>query len=104
MRDLSINEGDFITLPPATFEDPGFDNLPGGTAEDFTATIDWGDGTTEPAGDITLVETPGSEGVLTTGTIQATHAYADDGEYEVTVRLQDDDMAAVDPFWRREPP
>ena len=53
--------------------------------EDFSATIDWGDGTTEPAADIALVETPGGEGVLTTGTIDAEHAYADAGTYTVTV-------------------
>ena len=94
-----IDEGTFITLAPATFTDPGFDNPPGSTSEDFTATINWGDGTVEPAGDITLVETPGSEGTLTTGTINATHAYADDGLYTVTVTVEDDNGGiATDTF------
>ena len=69
-----------VFLDPSTFTDPGFDHdvLDDSldTFENFTATIDWGDGTTEPGEDITLVEVAGSEGVLTTGTIQATHAYA----------------------------
>ena len=62
--------------------------------ENFTATIDWGDGTLEPAEDITLLETPGCEGVATTGTIDAAHAYADDGVYTV----------AVPPLGRRHAP
>ena len=90
-QDQTVDEGTFITLDPATFTDPGFDNAAGGTSEDFTATIDWGDGHTEPAAEITLDETPGSEGVLTTGTIDATHAYADNGVYTVTVTVKDDD-------------
>ncbi|CAB5147038.1 Alkaline phosphatase (EC [Olavius algarvensis associated proteobacterium Delta 3] len=93
--DKTVDEGTFITLDPATFSDPGFDNLAGGTSEDFIATINWGDGTTEPVGDITFVEVPGGEGVLTTGTIDATQAYADDGVYTVTVTVQDDDGVAV---------
>ena len=93
--DQAVAEGTFISLDPATFSDPGFDNPAGGTSEDFTATIDWGDGNIEPVGDITLVEIPGSEGVLTTGTIDATHAYGDDGVYTVTVTVQDDDGVAV---------
>lgn len=86
-----IREGSFIELPPATFSDPGFDFGLAGTEENFTATIDWGDGTTEPVSDITLVEMPGSEGAATTGTIAAEHAYADDGTYIVTVTVSDDD-------------
>ncbi len=91
IANITANEGEFIMLPPATFSDPGFDLVAAGTQENFTATIDWGDGTTEPVGDITLVEVPGSEGVLTTGTIQAMHAYADNGVYTVTVTVIDDD-------------
>ncbi len=95
----AVAEGAFITLAPATFSDPGFDFAPAGTKEDFTATIDWGDGTSEPAAEITLIEAPGSEGALTTGTIQAEHAYGDNGTYSVTVTVHDDDGGvATDTF------
>ena len=89
--DQTTNEGTFITLGPADYSDPGFDNPSALTEENFTATVDWGDGTTEPFGHIALTETPGSEGVLTTGTVQASHAYGDDGIYTVRVCVQDDD-------------
>ncbi len=84
-------EGIFISLPPLAFEDPGFDNPPGASVEDFTVSIDWGDGTTEPSQDIDQIETPGDVGLLTTGTGQASHAYADNGTYQVTVCVTDDD-------------
>lgn len=90
----SVPEGQFITLGPATFTDPGFDsvlNADGEIEESFVATIDWGDGTTEPVGDVILTETDGSPGVPTTGTIDASHAYADNGTYTVTVTVYDDD-------------
>ena len=93
----TADEGTFISLDPATFSDPGFDNTAASTEEDFTATVDWGDGTSEATGDITLVETPGDEGVLTTGTVQASHAYGDNGSYSVTVCVRDDDMAQSEP-------
>jgi hypothetical protein len=89
-EDQTVAEGTFITLDPATFTDPGFDLSPT-SQENFTATINWGDGTSEPLDDITLVEVPGRPGVLTTGTIQAQHAYADNGTYTVTITVTDDD-------------
>jgi parallel beta-helix repeat protein len=91
---LLIVEGQFITVGPANFNDPGFDNplnTGGQTEESFTATINWGDGTIEPAGDITIIETDGSPGTPTTGTIDAVHAYADNGAYNVTLTVFDDD-------------
>jgi PKD repeat protein len=90
-EDQTVEEGFLLTLDPATFEDVGFDNPLTGSVEDFTATIDWGDGTTEPTNDITLIENPGDENNLTTGTVQAAHAYGDDGTYVVTVCVDDDD-------------
>ena len=88
--DQTVNEGDEATLW-ATFTDPGFDcpTCVPPTAEDFNATIDWGDSTSES---IIPDETPGSKGVLTHGTIQANHVYADDGVYTVKVCVKDDDM------------
>jgi RHS repeat-associated protein len=57
-----------------------------GQADTHTATIDWGDGTSE-------------SGVVTelngTGSVTATHVYADDGTYEVTAVVTDNDGAAA---------
>ncbi len=95
-KDQRVTKGSFLTLDSAQFSDPGFDDEVEAVIwrEDFTATIDWGDGTTESAAGITLVETPGSEGVATTGTIQAGHVYVDNGVYTVTVTVTDDDGGA----------
>jgi len=69
--------------------DPGFDFAPAGTLEDFTAMVDWDDGTVEA---LSLVETPGSPGtrtILDLGILE--HVYGDDGDYTVTVTVCDDD-------------
>jgi hypothetical protein len=90
--DQLTTEGAVITLAPSTFSDPGFDNPAVPTAEDFTATVDWGDGTVEAAGSIVLTESPGAEGADTTGTVQASHAYGDNGDYVVMICVSDDDL------------
>ncbi|MAE66819.1 MAG: hypothetical protein CMJ18_21380, partial [Phycisphaeraceae bacterium] len=85
-----VNEGGTFTIDVGTFSDPGFDNAGAGTMENFTATIDWGDGTVvDEVG--TVVEVPGGPGQPTTGTVRGTHAYADHGDYPVTVTMRDDD-------------
>jgi len=84
-------EGSFISLASATFTDPGFDSSHAHTSEDFTATIDWGDGTAEPAADIHLSKTPGAPGTPTSGSVQASHAFADNGTYTVKLTVEDDD-------------
>lgn len=78
----------------ATFGDPGFDFAPAPTVENFTATVDWGDGTIETTGGgmVVLVETPGSAGVPTTGTVTASHAYTSTGPFLVAVTVTDDDL------------
>jgi hypothetical protein len=53
-----------------------------GTHDTHTATVDWGDTTTSNA---TVTETNGS------GTINASHTYANRGQYTITVTLKDDD-------------
>jgi hypothetical protein len=49
------------------------DANPGGTADDFTATIDWGDGTPKTAGVVTAGATAG------TFDVSGSHTYADSG-------------------------
>lgn len=86
----------------ATFSDPGFDNpatfevsenpspvVP--SQESFTAVVEWGDGTETTLTEAELTWSSGSPGVLSTGALAAYHIYADDGSYEVTVCVTDDD-------------
>ena len=87
----TVGQPSFINLPAATFTDSGFDSTTIPSEENFTVTLDWGDGTTEPDADITFVETPGSAGILTSGTIEASHAYGNHGTYTLTVCVTDDD-------------
>ncbi|TWT43356.1 PKD domain-containing protein [Botrimarina hoheduenensis] len=104
-----IDEGTLLQLPDlGRFFDPGFDNplRPGGAStEDFTITIDWGDGLSDtfrpadpayrfmPTGVV-----QGGPAVATTGVFSAEHFYADndtdgirDNRYTITVTLSDDD-------------
>ncbi len=59
-----------ISLPVATFTDPGQDT--------FTATIDWGDGSIEP-------------GIINGLSVSGTHNYDRGGNYTVMVCVRDDD-------------
>ena len=68
----SIDDG-----PVAIFED---DN-PAATAADFTATIDWGDGSPTTTGTIAVNEPQFS--------VLGTHTYADEGTFTVTVTISD---------------
>ena len=74
--DRSIDEGDSLSLAPASFADPGIEDT-------HTATINWGDGS--PVEEGTITETGGS------GTVAGGHTYVDDGEYTVTIIVTDDD-------------
>jgi hypothetical protein len=94
----TINEGSLLSLTNiGTFTDPGFDNPlntldpsnGGETAETFTFTVNWGDGTSTDAGN--AVDVAGSPGVLTAGSFDGSHTYADNGLYTVTVKVFDDD-------------
>ena len=97
---FTINEGQTLTIPNlGTFTDPGFNNplnplqQPGGSAETFTYTINWGDGQ-QDAGQLPSAVVNGAQGVLTTGAIANSHFYADndaDNKYTITVTLMDDD-------------
>jgi PKD repeat protein len=85
--DQTVNEGDVVTLDPATFNDKG-------TLDTHTATINWGDGTSTEAG--TVSETPfgppGSTAGMD-GTVSGSHVYADNDDYTVSVSVTDDDGA-----------
>jgi PKD repeat protein len=69
-------EGASASHTVATFTDAN----PGGTVSDFTATINWGDGSTS-SGTVS-----GSGGNFT---VTGTHAYAEEGTYTVTVSIKD---------------
>ena len=99
---LSVDEGSPLVLSGNTrlvFTDPGFDNPlntqdpsnGGETVETFTYIIDWDDGTAMTPG-MADIDVPGGENVLTQGSISSQHIYADNGEYEVTVTIVDDDL------------
>ena len=94
-----LDEGSHLSLPNiGTFTDPGFDNPlnvgnianGGETQETFTFSINWGDGTSASTGNAT-VDTPGNVGVLTAGSFDGSHTFADNGTYTVTVTVFDDD-------------
>ncbi|WP_193789042.1 PKD domain-containing protein [Zavarzinella formosa] len=81
---ITGNQGDPVSLQ-ATFSDTGFDF--GGVTKSFTATIEWGDGTTS---DGVVTVTPGNATTPTTGTITGSHAYQTFGDFPVVVRLKDE--------------
>jgi PKD repeat protein len=84
--DQMIDEGATLSLTDiATFTDPGF-----GPTETFTYSIDWGDGTPPDEGTPTI-DRPGNYGILTAGSFDGSHVYAEHGVYTVTVTIQDDD-------------
>ncbi|MDO8616611.1 MAG: PKD domain-containing protein [Dehalococcoidia bacterium] len=87
--DAAANEGQTISLAPATFNDKG-------TLDTHTATIDWGDGAPVEPG--TVSEAPfGPPGSTSgaNGSVAGSHVYADDGLYTVTVCVTDDDGGAA---------
>lgn len=96
---IVVNEGTPITLGGIGVgaSDPGFDNGAQGTQETFhDATVDWGDGTGPQSLTINN-RVSGSPGVATTADfVSASHVYADNGTYTVTVRFRDDDGGFVD--------
>ncbi|MCY2989176.1 MAG: PKD domain-containing protein, partial [Planctomycetota bacterium] len=96
--DQRVSEGSLLAIDVAHFTDPGFTRagasvgLPiGPTAETFTATIDWGDGSSQSG---VLSVTAGAPGRLTSGTVGGQHVYASEGAYRVTVTVTDDDQGA----------
>jgi hypothetical protein len=74
---FTATQGVAFTGTVATFTNASKTNPP----SDFTATINWGDGTTSTG------TVSGSKGVLT---VTDTHTYTDDGSFAVSVTLADD--------------
>jgi|LakMenEpi03Aug12_release.lakeMendotaPanAssembly.Ray.scaffolds.fasta_scaffold01235_26 hypothetical protein len=74
------------------FTDLGFDNSAAtpATQERFTFQVDWGDGTTPQSGSATI-QTTGSPGTPTSGFFDASHTYANPGNYNAKARITDDD-------------
>src|SRR5262249_41686581 len=66
----------------ATFTDP--DPNASASANEYSASIDWGDGTTATAG--TISGPTGGQFTVTGG-----HTYADEGSYQITVTITDTD-------------
>ncbi|MCO8125241.1 polymorphic toxin-type HINT domain-containing protein [Stieleria sp. TO1_6] len=77
----------------ALVTDAGFTT--GSTEETLTATIDWGDGSPVTTIDDLDESIAGPEGP-TTATIGASHLYASQGVFDVTVTVADDDGGVVD--------
>lgn len=74
------------------FSDLGFDNPLDSppTQERFTYQIEWGDGSAAENGNATI-ESMGKEGTATTGFFGGSHVYTSAGNYNVQVRINDDD-------------
>jgi hypothetical protein len=75
---ITVLPGQSFTGTVATFTDTNFSN----TSSDFTATIDWGDGSSPDIGTV-----GGSNGTFT---VTGTHTYASAGPFTIAVTLTDD--------------
>jgi PKD repeat protein len=70
-----------------------FEMIDKGTLDIHIAIIDWGDGTaSEPALVIEAPFGPPGDPAGAYGTVEAEHYYADDGEYDVSLTVEDDDL------------
>lgn len=78
--EIVINEGELLDLSDGRLV--SFSDM--GPRDTYTATIDWGDGSP-------VVQIP-ANAIDGSGTFDASHTYADDGRYVVTLRLNDDDF------------
>ncbi|REK12570.1 MAG: hypothetical protein DWQ37_11655 [Planctomycetota bacterium] len=94
-ENIVIDEGTTLSIEDiGQFSDPGFDNplnVGGEVREQFTYSIDWGNGLDVESGAPTI-DVIGGPGVPTQGSFDgAAGYYPDDGVYTVTVTVSDDD-------------
>jgi PKD repeat protein len=85
-----------------TLTDPGLANPSANppTAETFSYTIQWGDGTANDEGVATIDVHGDGTGKLTEASFDATHTYTSPGAKTVTVRVRDDDGGTVEKSFR----
>ena len=84
---IVATEGPAGAVPAGTLLATFTDANPLSNLSDFTATVDWGDGTvvTLPPGSITLLSVPGTYKIVS----GAAHTYAEEGLYTVKVNISD---------------
>ena len=91
VNDQTVTEQDLLSIVDlGLVTDPGFANSAMGTSETFDYTIDWGDGTPNNIGEVTI-DMSGSPGVSTDGSFDGSHRFSNDGLYTVAVTVMDDD-------------
>ena len=88
--DANATVGESMSFAIGSFSDPGFTTA--GSEEIFSATVDWGDGTTPDTATVSTVN--GSADGLTVGEITGEHVFAAAGVYTVLVTVTDDDGLA----------
>ena len=87
--DLAAEEGVLLSGTTLSYTDSGRITYLSGT-ETFTYEIDFGDGSDIQSGSVTDV-TDGSQGQASSGRLPFSHIYADNGSYQATVTITDDD-------------
>jgi PKD repeat protein len=80
--DQTIDEGSPLNLSALSASPLGL-FVDKGILDTYTATVDWGDGS--------AIEAPVIFATPSSGTLGGNHTYTDDGIYEVTVTISDDD-------------
>jgi len=88
----AVDEGVLLDITNiGQFTDPAFADTLLGNTKSFSYEIDWGDGTAFDTG-TAAIDTIGSTGVLTAGSFDGSHVYADNGVYTVEIVVTDDDL------------
>jgi len=86
--DVTIDEGSAASVN-FVFSDPGFDMPQAGLYENFTASVDWGYAAWPPES-VPVDKIAGGPGVPTTGSLNLSKVYGDNGVFTVTLTLCDD--------------